>query len=146
MQVSNAGRRLIEFRESPGGKPNLTSYKDIRGIWTVGFGHTGSNPTPRKGLSITPREADEIMQRDLAWVEAEINRDVKVPLTQWQFDALASLVFNIGVYGFRGSHVLYRLNRSEYSQAADAFLMWEKPAALKSRRESERRQFLGEQP
>jgi lysozyme len=60
------------------------------------------------------------------------------------FDALDSLVFNIGIGGFRGSSVLRQLNLKNYQAAADDFLMWDEPPSLIGRRRDERTQFLSE--
>jgi lysozyme len=49
-----------------------------------------------------------------------------VPLTQNQFDALVSLVFNIGGGAFRKSTLLKKLNAGDIQGAADQFLVWNK--------------------
>jgi lysozyme len=67
---------------------------------------------------------------------------VKVPLQQAQFDALYSLCFNIGGTAFKNSTVVKRLNANDYQGAADAILMWNKPAVLEKRRKRERELFL----
>lgn len=119
-------------------------------VWTIGYGHT---KTARKGMKITHRGAEELLKQDLAWVERTIARRVKVPLTQNQYDALASLIFNIGAGAFTRSTVLRRLNASDYEGAADAFMMWTKQrnrktgklevlSGLVKRRSSERKLFL----
>ena len=68
---------------------------------------------------------------------------MKVPLTQNQFDALYSLCFNIGETNFKKSTVVRKLNEKDYQGAADAILMWNKPAVLEGRRKRERALFLG---
>lgn len=118
--------------------------------WTIGYGHT---KTAHKGMIITESKAEELLRQDLAWVEDCIKKLVKVPLTQNQYDAVASLVFNIGEGNFSGSSVLRRLNDKDYQGAADAFLMWNKQRSkttgklgvlkgLTKRREEERKLFL----
>ncbi len=118
--------------------------------WTIGYGHT---KTAHKGMVITESKAEELLRQDLAWVEDCIKKLVKVPLTQNQYDAVASLVFNIGEGNFSGSSVLRRLNDKDYQGAADAFLMWSKQRSkttgklgvlkgLTKRREEERKLFL----
>ncbi len=118
--------------------------------WTIGYGHT---KTAHKGMIITEAKAEELLLKDLAWVEAAIKKHVKVPLTQNQYDAVASLVYNIGEGGFAGSTVCRKLNEKDYKGAADAFLMWNKQRnkatgqmeplrGLTRRREEERSLFL----
>ena len=94
MKVSAAGRAAIAQRE--GNK--LTAYQDSVGIWTVGVGHTAvaGEPKPAKGMKITAAESDAILARDLGDVERSVLKTVTVPLSQNEFDALVSLVFNIG--------------------------------------------------
>ena len=140
MHVSPKGRKLLTAREGC----RLKAYKDSVGVWTVGVGHTGRMAPPhvKPGMTISTHQADTFLAADLAPVERAIGQMVDVEMTQNQFDALASLIFNIGVGGFQGSTVRKRLNAKNYAGAADAFLLWEKPAALKKRREGERQQFL----
>ena len=80
-------------------------------------------------------------------VEDALAHLVKVPLTQTYFDALASLIFNIGVNAFKRSTLLKLLNVGKYIQAADEFLKWRKAGGkvvkgLEKRREAERRLFV----
>jgi GH24 family phage-related lysozyme (muramidase) len=140
LKTSAIGRKAISERE--GNK--LKAYTDTKGIWTIGVGHTSAAGLPKvvPGLTITSAESDEILTRDLVSVENDINRLVKVPLTQNQFDALVSFVFNIGVTQFSKSTLLRKLNTKDYKGAADQFLVWVKQPELKGRRVKERAQFL----
>jgi lysozyme len=73
---------------------SLTGYLDPIGIPTIGYGRTG--PVAVVGKRITLSEADALLDEDVAR-HAQIVRDqITVPLTQGEFDALASLVFNLG--------------------------------------------------
>lgn len=92
-------------------------------VWTIGYGHTH---TAKRGMKITAEEAERLLRVDIKWVEEAIAKYVKVPLTQNQYDALASLIFNIGAGAFARSTVLRKLNASDIEGAADAFLMWNK--------------------
>ena len=91
--------------------------------WTIGYGHT---KTAKQGMTITAEQAEVLLRSDVAWVEKVILDTVKVKLNQNQFDALGSLIFNIGGTNFKTSSVLRRLNEGKYQEAADAFLMWVK--------------------
>jgi lysozyme len=140
MKTSAAGLEALTQREGV----RYHAYQDVRGIWTIGVGHTAmaGPPHPYPGLVITPEECQIILARDVGPCENEINALVKVPMTQNQFDALVSLTFNIGIGGFRGSSVLRQLNAKQYVVAADDFLMWDHPPQLIGRRRAERAQFL----
>ena len=62
--------------------------------------------------------------QDLAVAEGAINKAVKVSLTQGQFDALVSFVFNVGVKNFQGSTLLKKLNAGAYAGAAEQLPLW----------------------
>jgi peptidoglycan hydrolase-like protein with peptidoglycan-binding domain len=83
-----------------------------------------------------------LLKQDLIIAESAINENVKVPLSQNQFDALVSFIVNIGVNGFRKSRVLQLLNAKDYAGAAQAFMNWLRPLEIKDRRLSEQKQFL----
>jgi len=140
MKISSAGLDALMQREGV----RLHAYPDVRGIPTIGVGHTsmGGPPHVSWGMTITMDQAKMILMSDLAPVEAAINACVHVGLSQNQFDALCSLVFNIGIPGFRGSTILRQLNSTNYAFAAQDFLMWDEPPSLIGRRRAERVQFL----
>jgi lysozyme len=92
---------------------------------------------------LTDQQVEDLLKSDLKWCSEAVESSVKVPLTQPQFDALYSLCFNIGETAFRKSTVVRKLNENDLKGAADAILMWNKPAVLQKRRERERALFLG---
>lgn len=140
MKTSAAGRALITQREGR----RLATYRDSKGILTIGVGHTGrmSPPPVTAGMTIGDAQCDAMLATDLVPVEAAINAAVKVPIAQNEFDALASLGFNIGVRALQRATVLRRLNLGDIAGAATAFMMWDHPAVLEGRRQAERAQFL----
>jgi lysozyme len=99
-------------------------------------------PTVYEGLTITSAQCDEIFARDIAKYEATVNEAIKRPIGQNQFDACVSLCYNIGQEGFKGSTIVKRINNGDMYGAAEAFLMWNKPAEIQKRRAGERLQFL----
>ncbi len=144
MELSRNGKEFIKREEGE----KLTAYLDSRGIPTIGVGHTGNvgdNPVTA-GMSIIAETSDQLLTQDLAWVQRTINNNVRVTLTQNQYDALCSLVFNIGARAFISSTVLQRVNRSDYKEAAEAMLMWKRAgkdsAALLPRRRREYALFM----
>ena len=111
---------------------------------TIGYGHT---KTAKMGMKITERGAEELLKQDLAWVEKAVNKHATVPLTQPQYDALCSFVYNLGATNFRRSTLLKRLNEGKYVEAADELLRWNKQGkkvlrGLTRRREAERALFM----
>lgn len=142
MKTSDNGQAFIVREEGE----RLKAYQDSVGIWTIGVGHTGfvdSTPVV-KGLTITQAKSREILRKDLNRFEKAINSGVKVALTQYQFDALVSLAFNIGEGAFLRSTLLKKLNVGDTKGAAEQFLLWKnaggKPILL-SRRQREKRLF-----
>lgn len=117
----------------------------VRGTLTQGFGHTKSAKAVvdwSVGAKITRERAREVLHIDLSPVIACINRLVKVALTQGQFDALCSLVFNIGETLFAKSTVLRKLNRGDYRGARAALDLYVKSkgeymVGLQRRRDAE---------
>jgi lysozyme len=126
MHSANA-TRLVETFEGC----RLVAYQDGNGIWTIGYGHTG--PEVVEGLSCTQAEAQAWLDADLATADSAIARMVKMALTQNQWDALVSLVYNIGQGNFAKSTVLRELNQGNAVGAAAAIGMWNKVAGQVSR-------------
>lgn len=126
----------------------LKAYQCPAGLWTIGYGHTA---TAKPGMVIDKTTAEELLRRDVREVERVLNESVKVPLSQSQFDALVSFVFNVGAGKFLQSTLLKKLNAGDFKGAADEFLRWTKakqnaeyvelPGLLK-RRQAERQLFL----
>lgn len=120
MNIGKAGLELIKKWEGV----KLTAYLPTpNDVWTIGYGHT---KTARPGMTITLEEAENLLVRDLQWVEEALTKHVKVPLSQNQFDALASFVYNLGETNFASSTLLRKLNQSDYAGAADQLLRWNK--------------------
>ena len=122
MQYSKNGLLLTEGFESC----RLVAYQDIRGIWTLGWGHTG--PEVCEGLTWTQDQADAQLLADVQSSVAAVNADVTVPLTQDEFDALVDFAFNCGNTALRNSTLLKKLNAGDYAGAANEFDRWDKAA------------------
>lgn len=116
--ISVKGLRLV--MESEGCR--LEAYKDVGGVWTIGFGHTG--PMVREGITITREEAERLLKADLAECQSAIAKLVRVKLTQGQYDALVDFIFNLGSKAFATSTLLRKLNLKDFSGAADEFARW----------------------
>ena len=119
MNISENGKSLIKSFESL----RLTAYHCPAGILTIGYGHTGG---VRFGQMITEKQADCYLMQDLYQTEKQINKLVRVQLTQNQYDALCSLVFNIGKRAFNQSTLLAKLNTGDYVGASSEFKRWNK--------------------
>ena len=119
------------------------AYRDSKGLLTIGVGHLiKSDEKHLINATLTNQQVEDLLRSDLRWCSEAVESSIRVPLTQKQFDALYSLCFNIGETAFKRSTVVKRLNANDYRGAADAILMWNKPAVLEKRRRRERNMFL----
>lgn len=100
----------------------LVAYQDIKGVWTIGWGHTG--PEVVAGLRWTQEQADAALTRDYGWAEREINVHVAYAINQAMFDAMVDLTYNIGAGSFDHSTLLTELNRGDLEGAAKQFEAW----------------------
>ena len=108
MQISDSGLEHIKRWE----RFRSQAYNDGYGNMTIGYGHKILQGE-RFG-TLSQAEALELLRRDVAWAESVVNQLVRVPLTQSQFDALVSLVFNWGSANFTNSSHLAMLNSGDY--------------------------------
>lgn len=100
----------------------LEPYKDAADKWTIGYGHL---LLPGEWWNkITEPQAEDLLRKDLAIAESNINTVVKVPLNKNQYDALVSFVFNIGINAFTKSTLLRKLNAGDYVGATNEFKRW----------------------
>lgn len=98
------------------------AYIPVKGdVPTIGFGTTegvklGDKTTPPKALK---RALDDVSK-----FEGAIRQCVKVPLHQHEYDAFASLAFNVGPSAFCGSTLVRKLNAGDYSGACAEISRW----------------------
>lgn len=147
MTISDAGIAAITQRE---GGARLQEYLDSAGLRTIGVGHLcGTFEHYPNG--ITQDQSDALLRGDLSHAEDAVNALVNVSLTQAQFDALVSFVFNVGAGAFKQSSALLALNAGDYAGAAANMAKFNKihsggvvvaSAGLTNRRNSEINQFM----
>lgn len=144
--LNAAGLALIQYFESC----RLRAYRDETGIWTIGWGHTGSEVTPV--TEITQQVADFWLGADIDDACACVESHVNVDLTDNQFAALVSFAFNVGrgnpaagKSGFvrlrngKPSSMLRALNRGDYKAAALEFPKWNHASGAPSKGLTKRR-------
>ncbi len=107
--INDAGLALIKKSEGV----RLDAYQDSVGVWTIGYGHThGVHP----GQRITHEQAEAFLRQDIEKVaEKPVNDMVEVDLTDNQFSALCSFVFNLGSGTLEKSTLLKKLNAGDYA-------------------------------
>ena len=147
MIVSKNGLDIIKEFESFRAKPYLCPS----GIPTIGYGSTyypDGKKVTLQDKEITEQKAFKILEfianKDFG---SNINKVVKVPLNQNQFDALVSFVYNIGSGNFEKSTLLKKVNQSDFIGASLEFEKWNKANGkvlngLTKRRLAEKELFL----
>jgi lysozyme len=146
LKTSQDGLNLIENFESFRSCPYLCPAH----VPTIGIGSThyaNGNPVKLSDTPITLAEGWNILKANIVQYEEAITRFVRVPLTQNQFDALVSFVYNLGTEAFRTSTMLKLLNSKDYTGAAGQFQRFchcdgKENDGLKQRRAREAALFL----
>lgn len=131
-----------------------TPYNDSEGYCTIGYGHLISRnkcenitiPQEFKN-GITKERATELFNSRLTEFENAVKRDVTVPLYQYEYDALVSLLFNCGASYLKENKApkLYsNLLNKNYEAAANEFLdiTNNNTPGLVKRRKAENNMFL----
>ena len=141
MRTSQRGLDLI--KEFEGFKEK--AYMGPGGKWTIGYGHTAG---VRSGDVITMSQAEMYLKFDVGDAEIAVMSLVQAPLSQNQFDALVSFVYNVGSGNFYNSTLRRLINErcSDADKIKRAFLMWRKAqgrtlSGLVKRREAEFKLF-----
>ena len=143
MNIGQKGIDLIKHFEGC----ELNAYKCPAGVWTIGYGHIKG---VSEGMSITQEQAEQMLLDELKEYENYINELVTVNLSQNQFDALVSWVYNLGPVNLTASTMLKVLNSGEYEDVPAQMKRWNKAGGkvlegLIRRREAEACLFVGKE-
>lgn len=147
MRISNKGLDLIKSFEGWYSAP----YLDPIGIPTIGYGFT-YYPSDRRKVTmkdkpLTKEQGEAMLREVLRGYELDVERLVKVQLTQNQFDALVSFTYNLGATNLSKSTLLRKLNANPCDTSIpNEFLKWNKAGGkvlkgLTRRREAEAKLF-----
>ena len=119
-RINEAGLALIKRYEGC----ELTAYRCPAGKWTIGFGSTGPHVYP--GLTITREQAEDLLRRDLDRFEKRVSQ-VQRPLTDNQFSALVSFIFNCGPLALQGTGMTAALSSPQWeAEVPRQMLRWTK--------------------
>ena len=121
-------------------------YLCAGGYPTIGYGHLIRSGEDFS-LGISKEQAEILLARDLESSERAVLRLTKVPLSDGQFDALVSFVFNLGSGCYQRSTLRKKVNREEHLDASNTFWMYRRAGGkiqkgLVLRREEERKLYL----
>ncbi|WP_038025041.1 lysozyme [Sutterella wadsworthensis] len=99
----------------------LKAYKCPKGVWTIGWGHTGG---VKEGDTCTKAQADAWIRSDLQSAQTALAKYINVSVSESQFIALLSLAYNLGAQGVvdKCPKMLRALNAKDYDGAAEEFL------------------------
>ena len=123
LKISQEGIALIKKFEGC----ELTAYQCSAGVWTIGYGHTKGI---EKGMEITQQEAEDMLVEELHEYENYINDSVTAPLSQNQFDAMVSWVYNLGPANLKASTLLKVLNAGDYDGVPAQIKRWNKAGGV----------------
>ena len=119
MKTGIKGIELIKHFEGC----ELEAYKCAAGVWTIGYGHI-------KGVTsdsvITQEQAEQMLVEELNEYEGYINNMVTTPLSQNQFDALVSWVYNLGGGNLKASTLLKVVNSGDFNGVPEQIMRWNK--------------------
>lgn len=145
LSLSIAGATYIAQHEGT----QTIAYADPVGIPTICTGHTG--PEVRLGQQASFAECNRLLIKDTTIAGRAIARCTHVAITQQQYDALVSLVFNIGGGAYCTSTLVRQINAGNCLAAADQFDRWiysrgKKLRGLITRRAAEAARFKADCP
>lgn len=127
MQTSKLGKAEIAHSEGV----SLTKYLDSVGVHTIGIGATVSEIPDIKQWAwekaLTLEQVFDLFSQSLVKYENAVNKAVKVPLEQHQFDALVSICYNIGTGGLSKSTFVKRINSGSPIGSLPRSLLPEQP-------------------
>jgi lysozyme len=135
----------------------LKSYKCPADVLTIGYGHTGQDVFPEQ--VITKKTAEKLLDKDLDYFEATVEKMITVSMNDNEFSAFVSLAYNIGTgspkserrIGFYWSSARRLFLEGKKELAAAAFMRYNKAKVngkyqvlpgLNARREFEKTLFL----
>ena len=149
-QVSDDAVELAKHHEGF----RARAYLDPIGIPTIGYGltryfHRPGAPKVKMGDVITEDEASFALAATMQSFFDQAAAATTVKLEQFQVDALASFIYNVGVANFRNSTMLRLINAGDFDGAARQFPRWNKAGGkvlpgLTRRRNDEMLMFMGE--
>lgn len=119
MKISNKGVNIIKYFE----KFSAKAYRALKTekYLTIGYGHYGRDVAPSD--TITLAEAENLLKYDIQTFEVPIN-ELNIELEQHQYDALVSLVYNIGLDAFKKSTFRKKLLAKDFDSAPIEFSKW----------------------
>lgn len=121
-------RRFEHFSSTPFDHPS--------GLRAIGFGHV-LRPGEQHLTRLTTDLATELLREDLRHIEIYLDATTPVPLAQHAFDALVSLIFDVGILTYERSRLRALIHAGNWPEAGLAFVLWGTAAPRPYRRAAE---------
>lgn len=123
----------------------LKAYKDIAGVWTIGYGLTRypNGQKVKEGDNISQEQANEYLKQTLQKFAQDVEDSIKSKVNNKQFSALVSFAYNVGITAFRESTLLKLVNKNPNDpNIKQEFMRWtyakgKQVEGLRKRRELE---------
>lgn len=156
MKISSTGLLLIKQFEGL----YLKAYRDIAGIWTIGYGtiRYPNGLLVKSGDICTEQQAENWLEFEVLEKSSGLNAVLKaanLKLNQNEYDALCSFVYNLGIGKcYNGTTMGDAIHSKNKTLIADAFLVYCKyrklgikltSKGLLNRRKKERELFLSKE-
>ena len=120
----------------------LYPYKCLGEKWTIGHGVVVGAGNFKDGISV--EKAEEMLNEKIKEIHTQLDNLLKININKNQFDAITSLVFNIGIGNFKRSTLLKVINKNpnNLKEIEKQFMRWvfikqKESLGLKNRRRAE---------
>lgn len=100
-----------------------TPKKELCGLYEIGYGHV-LRPVDQNLTMVTEAQAEQLLREDVRCFEIYLNATIRVPLQQHEFDALVSLVFDVGMLAFEHSPIRKMIDQGQRQEAARELRAW----------------------
>jgi lysozyme len=124
VNVSKAAIALIKHHEGVRSRP----YRCPANLWTVGVGHLigdGKLLPDSYNRTFSQEEIDGLLKSDLRRFELGVHKMLpNVPLRQYEFDAIISFCFNLGLGCFQRSTLRQALLRGDKKAAMESLVKY----------------------
>jgi GH24 family phage-related lysozyme (muramidase) len=131
-EVSDNLLKFLKYEEGSikqKGEPVLTAYTLGDKMVTIGWGHAErlSKSKYKKGESINRQKAEELFKRDVSVAKGGLDRllsrwgksGIKYDINQGRYDAMVSMIFNMGTTNFLKSDFIQIVKKGEYEKAEE---------------------------
>lgn len=121
MQFTDAAKALLKRLEGC----RLTAYRDDGGVWTIGYGATGTGI--QNGTAWTQEQADARLDADLARFIAGVRKELgQTQLPPHRFSAFCIFAYNVGLPAFAGSTALRMAKQGHLEDVPAQLARWNK--------------------